>query len=150
MKIKRRNQKNVDRHCTQMLTDAERLAEKKSISKIEAYKKIEKHVYRRIEKERAADPERTINHESYEDDLDTKILELQSDLLEIEMKLVDALFSSSKLFVSRVLAIIEEMKTLNQDYIANVTNEVIQFNEKFREAALIEWEKFQAYAISIE
>jgi len=66
------------------------------------------------------------------------------------MKLVDALFSSSKLFVSRVLAIIEEMKTLNQDYIANVTNEVIQFNEKFREAALIEWEKFQAYAVSIE
>lgn len=35
------------------------------------------------------------------------------------------------------------MKSLNQDYIVNVTNEVVMFNEKFKEAALIEYEKFR-------
>lgn len=35
------------------------------------------------------------------------------------------------------------------DYIANVTTEVTAFNEKFREAALLEHEKFMAYAQSI-
>jgi hypothetical protein len=41
-----------------MMIDAERQAEKDSIVKIESYKKYEKHVYRRIEKERGgrADP----------------------------------------------------------------------------------------------
>lgn len=54
MKSKRRTQKNVQSHCEKMLTDAERQAERDSITKIEAYKKYEKHVYRRIEQERAA------------------------------------------------------------------------------------------------
>lgn len=60
----------MHRHCEQMLKDAERKAEKDSIAKIEAYKKIEKHVYRRIEKERAADPDRQINHDTLEQELD--------------------------------------------------------------------------------
>lgn len=37
-----------------MLIETERKAERDSIVMIEAYKKIEKHTYRRIEKERAA------------------------------------------------------------------------------------------------
>lgn len=41
-----------------MLRDAERKAERESIVKIEAYKKHEKHVYRRIEQERAADSDK--------------------------------------------------------------------------------------------
>lgn len=40
-----------------MLRNAERKAERESIALIEAYKKHEKHVYRRIEKQREADPE---------------------------------------------------------------------------------------------
>lgn len=58
MKSKRRQQKNVQSHCEKMMIDAERQAEKDSIVKIESYKKYEKHVYRRIEKERGgrADP----------------------------------------------------------------------------------------------
>lgn len=76
MKSKRKNQKNVDRHCTQMLRDAERKAEKDSIILIEAYKKVEKHVYRRIEKERASDPDRNIVHDGFEDELDAKIRDL--------------------------------------------------------------------------
>lgn len=46
-----------------MLTDAERKAERESIAKIEYYKKKEKHVYREIEKQRAADTKKLINHE---------------------------------------------------------------------------------------
>lgn len=57
MKLRRRNQKNVHRHCEEMLRNAERKAERESIALIEAYKKHEKHVYRRIEKQREADPE---------------------------------------------------------------------------------------------
>jgi hypothetical protein len=37
-----------------MLIETERKAERDSIAMIEAYKKIEKHTYRRIEKERAS------------------------------------------------------------------------------------------------
>ena len=43
-----------------MLVDAERKAEKDSIALIQAYKKIEKHTYRKIEKERAENSERPI------------------------------------------------------------------------------------------
>jgi len=53
-----------------MLKDAERKAEKDSIAKIEAYKKNEKHVYRRIEKERAADVDKVLNHDHLEAELD--------------------------------------------------------------------------------
>lgn len=34
------------------------------------------------------------------------------------------------------------MGQLNQDFNLNVMNEVVQFNEKFKEAALIEQEKY--------
>jgi hypothetical protein len=145
MKIKRKQQKTVMKHCSQMLVDAERKAERESIAKIEAYKKIEKHVYRRIEREREATAERPIpEHDKMEGELDARILELQSELLEIEMKLQDALGASRKMFISRIKAIIDEMGQLNQDYNIAVLGEVTGFNEKFREAALIEHEKFGA------
>lgn len=145
MKQKRKQQKTVMKHCMQMLVDAERKAERESIAKIEAYKKIEKHVYRRIEREREATAERPIpEHDKMEGELDAKILELQSELLEIEMKLQDALGASRKTFISRIKQIIDEMGILNQEYNNLVLNEVVGFNEKFKEAALIEHEKFGA------
>merc|ERR1712127_746777 len=107
-----------------MLKGAERKAEMESIAKIEAYKKIEKHVYRRIERERAADVDKTCDHSHLQDELDQNIRDLQSDLLEIEMKLQDALLIARKSFFSRINQIIEDMKQLNQEYIQNVLNEV--------------------------
>lgn len=53
MKRERKKQKAVITHCTQMLVESERKAERDSIAKIEAYKKIEKHAYRRVEADRA-------------------------------------------------------------------------------------------------
>lgn len=83
-------------------------------------------------------------HDKMEGELDEKIIVLQSELLEIEMKLQDALSNSRKNFFSRVKSIIDEMNQLNMDYNINVHSEVAGFNEKFREAALIENEKFLA------
>lgn len=60
MKIKRKQQKNVIKHCRQMLIDAERKAERESIALIEAYKKIEKHAYRKIDRERQQTSKRPI------------------------------------------------------------------------------------------
>lgn len=88
MKIKRKQQKTVHKHCLQMLIDAERKAERDSIAKIEAYKKLEKHAYRKIEHERNEIQDRPVQgHDKIEEDLDEKIQTLQGELLEIEMKL---------------------------------------------------------------
>lgn len=54
-----------------------------------------------------------------------------------------------KSFFSRINQIIEDMKQLNQEYIQNVLNEVVLFNEKFKEATLLEHERFTAHASSI-
>jgi hypothetical protein len=42
------------------------------------------------------------------------------------------------------------MKTLNQEYIQNVLNEVVIFNERFKEAALLEHERLHAHAAENE
>lgn len=69
------------------MKDAERKAEKESISKIEAYKKFEKHVYRRIEKDRVSDEKKNIKYDYLESELDKAIRDLNVDLLDIEIKL---------------------------------------------------------------
>jgi hypothetical protein len=56
-------------------------------------------------------------HDHLEKELEVRIRELQAELLEIEMKLQDALGIARKQFISRVQAIIEDMKQLNQEYI---------------------------------
>ena len=95
------------------MRDTERKAEKDSISKIEGYKKYQKHVYRRIEKERLGDPKPKINHSHLESELSTCIRELTNELLEIEINLQDALLTSRKAFFSKISSIIDEMKQLN-------------------------------------
>jgi len=54
---------------------------------IEAYKKYEKHVYRRIEKERAASQDQEHDHSHLEKELEGCIKDLQKELLDIEMEL---------------------------------------------------------------
>jgi len=89
MKSMRKKQKNVQRYCENLLREAERKAERESIVLIEAYKKVEKHRYRLIEKERAAAAEsgQTVNHDFHQQDLNEHISTLKSELLDIEMKL---------------------------------------------------------------
>lgn len=96
-----------------MLIDAERKAERDSIQKIEAYKKLEKHAYRKIERERAATIVRSEKgqqeHAEIRVDLNNRIDNLKSELLEIEMKLQDAIGAARKTFTSKVKAIIDQM-----------------------------------------
>ena len=127
-----------------MLIDAERKAERQSIALIEAYKKVEKHAYRKIEKERAemADRPPIKAHLDMEDELNEKILNLQSELLEIELKLQDALLASRKQMITKVKSIMDEMAELNAEYNKQVFEQVVDFNDKFREAALVEHDKF--------
>lgn len=89
MKTKHKQKTQIIRYCREMLTEAERKAERESIQKIEAYKKHEKHIYRRIEKERenAAKRDVATNHDDLETELDQLIKELYSQLLEIEINL---------------------------------------------------------------
>jgi len=148
MKQKRRQQKAVHKHCTQMLIDAERKAERESIALIEAYKKVEKHAYRKIEKERAERQESSPvqTHLDMEGSLNEKISDLQGELLEIELKLQDALLVSRRMLFSKVKGIMDEMAAINAEYNASVMQEIVDFNDKFKEAALIEHDKFQIEA----
>lgn len=58
------------------------------------------------------------------------------------MKLQDALQKARKEFFTKVGEIIKEMGDLNSDYIKFVSTEVALFNEKFKDAALLEFDRF--------
>jgi len=75
--------------CNQKMIKAERDAEVDSISKIEGYKKQQKHLFRVIDAARAQeDPSRRItDYTTYEEQLQGFISTLKGDLLDIEMAL---------------------------------------------------------------
>ena len=77
------------KNCEAKMRQAEIQAEKDSIAAIAAYKKHEKHQSRAIEKMRDENAE--IDFDSYEEALEDKVEELRCDLLDIEIKLGDAL-----------------------------------------------------------
>jgi hypothetical protein len=135
----------IIQYCRDTMTQAERKAEQDSILKIEEYKKHEKHIYRRIEKERASAAKRDVetNHDDLEVELDGRIKTLQKDLLEIEIVLQDALKTAQKNFGSKVNAQIELMKAATSLYIEDVKKNVQEFNEKFKEAVNAETERFR-------
>ncbi len=134
----------IIQYCRDTMTQAERKAEQDSIAKIEEYKKHEKHIYRRIEKERAQAAKRDVetNHDDLEVELEEKIKTLQKELLEIEIVLQDALKTAGKSFVSKVALQIESMKNSITSYMDDVKKHVQEFNEKFREAVIAEKERF--------
>lgn len=141
MKVKQRQKVKIIQFCRKELKDAELKAERDSITKIEAYKKIEKHKYRAIEKTRYEDHEP--NYEDDEQDLEQLQKVLYGELLEIEINLQSALTEARNKFISKVNQIIDDQKKLTVDYItAEVTPEVEQFCTKFIEAAFIEKERF--------
>ena len=65
------------------------------------------------------------------------------------MKLQDALLAARKAFFTKVGEIIKEMGDLNSDYIKFVSTEVALFNEKFKDAALLEFERFYAHLTEV-
>ena len=113
--------------------------------KIEEYKKFEKHIYRKIEKERASAAKRDTetNHDDLELELEGKIKTLQKDLLEIEIVLQDALKAALKNFNTKVMTQIDFMKSSASVYIEGIRTIVQEFNEKFKEAAIQENDRFR-------
>ena len=103
---------------------AERSAEKQSIQKIEAYKKEEKRVFRKIaEARREMENGPAVDYQPYETNLLDLILALKGDLLDIEMALHQALDSASGSFFNTVKAINEEMSNHQSELSANLGNE---------------------------
>jgi len=71
------------------ISEAERKAEADSIEKIAELQKFQKHKYREIEKSR--DLDREVKYQDEEEALIKRLCILQADLMEIEIKLQEAL-----------------------------------------------------------
>lgn len=95
-------------NCVKKMREAEVQAERDSISKIDEYKKLEKHRCRAIEKLRKENAE--IDFEEHEEFLEEKIEILRCDLLDIEIKLGDALRTAFSLFETRLKNVTAGMK----------------------------------------
>lgn len=78
------------------MQQAERKAERDSITKIEEYKKAEKHISREIAVKRneAQEEGGLVNYTAYEEKLQGLVLQLKGDLLDIEMALQGSLESA--------------------------------------------------------
>lgn len=87
IKSKHREKKKIIAFCLEKMRKAERNAEVESISKIEEYKKKEKHIFRRIKAERDVDSGRPVNYNNYENELIQLIEILKGDLMDIEVAL---------------------------------------------------------------
>jgi len=77
------------KNCEAKMRQAEIQAEADSIAAIASYKKVEKHRSRAIEKMR--DENQEIDWDKDEEELEDKVEELRCSLLDIEIKLGDAL-----------------------------------------------------------
>ena len=95
------------------MRDAERLAERQSIQKIEMYQKAEKHIFRDIFKKRsqqAADGDEHFEYYSgQENKLISLIYTLKGDLMDIEMALQQTLDSAKGQFFSEIKKINDDM-----------------------------------------
>lgn len=101
------------------MRDAERLAERQSISKIEGYKKQEKHILRDIFKKRSQTQPDGDEHFEYYAQQENKLVELimalKGDLMDIEMALQQTLEQARTQFFNEIRKINEEMAALQSE-----------------------------------
>ena len=76
---------------------------------IELYKKEEKKVFRGLEKQQREDSQNKIDFGQPEDALKEQISELQANLMDVEIKLQQALTVSKNAFLSQISALNDEM-----------------------------------------
>lgn len=91
-----------------MLREAEKEAEKESISLIEAFKRLRKNKFRQLDT--LVDRDEDVDLDEFEDDLLAIIDKLEDDLLGVEMKLSEALQQATSDFQEKIKKIIEDMK----------------------------------------
>lgn len=146
IKTKQKEKTKKIHFCESKMRDAERLAERQSIQKIEMYQKAEKHIFRDIFKKRsqhAADGDEHFEYYSgQENKLVSLIYTLKGDLMDIEMALQQTLDSAKGQFFSEIKKINEEMATLQAEVFSNISSEFVAFGIKLKEELNKEKENF--------
>merc|ERR1712048_1219653 len=103
MKQSNKKKSKVIQFCLEKLQAAERTAERESIAKIDEYRKKEKHIYRAIENQRRMDNDGPLpNYDEKEKELLEMLEILNGELLDIEIKLQNALKVSTGQFTTQV------------------------------------------------
>ena len=143
IKIKNRKKKEIQKFCLEKMKQAERKAEKESISLIELYKKEEKRVFRALEKQQRDDSQNKIDFGKPEDELKKQISELQANLMDVEIKLQQALTVSKNAFLSQVSALNDEMGQDQTKLFQEVNGKVSEFKGKLIEELNREKDDFQ-------
>ena len=122
---------------------AELQSEEDSRNKIDVYKKVEKHKFRDIQKLRGDHAE--VDYQNEKEFLGLKVKQLKNDLLDIEVKLTDALNNAFKDFEARLKLLITTMKEKTGDFFGESQEEVLQFAGKLTIHGLEKADEVTAY-----
>lgn len=114
MKFNTKEKKKLIGDCSRKMRTAELQSENDSRIKIDVYKKVEKHKYRDIQKLRGDHAE--VDYQVEKDFLSLHVKGLKNDLLDIEVKLTDALNNAFKDFEARLKNLITSMKEKTGDF----------------------------------
>ena len=135
IKLKQKDKKNKLGFCDNKMQQAERNAERESIRKIEAYKKVEKHIWKDIFNVRTTNE--GADHFDYYASQEAKLIELiaelKGDLLDIEMALKQTLDAACSQYFNEIKKINEEMHGLTAEVFVNISGEFLQFSIKLKE-----------------
>lgn len=133
MKTENKNKNKIVQFCLQKLTDAERQAERDAISKIDEYRKKEKHIYRAIEKQRKNEDGLMPEYGDKENELVVMIDVLKSELFDIEINLQNALKQAREKCFSTIKQLITKMGGLSEELFKDVLVETGLFYEKLKD-----------------
>jgi hypothetical protein len=118
-------------YWTEILTEGEREAEKKSIELNNEFKHKRNQEYKKINWRDPSDTELDLFERWVHQEVDV----LEDNLMGVEMKLVEALSLATSDFSKEVEAINAEMTTDSQKFHSNVQGDVDKFNSDLREVA---------------
>jgi len=113
-------------NCDAKMRQAEIQAEKDSIAAIDEYKKHEKHQCRLIDR-LMKDNGNDIDLTTYEEDLEDKVEKLKTDLLDIEIKLGEALRTAYGQFESKLKNIKQKMVEVTGAFAEEAVSEAQTF-----------------------
>jgi hypothetical protein len=139
MKGRNKEKLNTILYCEQVLLSAETLAEKESISLIDAFQKLRKKQFRMLQQKDANN-----SFGEFERKMMGEIDKLEDALMNVELKLQERLQISTTDFQDRVKKIIDDMKVKTQAYIKEV-NEIMElFSQDLKVYALAEYDRINS------
>ena len=143
MKHNTKDKKKLISDCARKMRAAELQSERDSILKIETYNRVQKHKYVDIKKLRGDHME--VDYEVEKEFLSGHVRGLKNDLLDIEVKLTDALTIAFKDFESRLKALINGMRERTGIFFEESIEEVVQFCSKLQFNCLEKADEVTAY-----